>query len=195
MLETLKLHNRRFQNAFYHNQRLNKARRELFGCTDEIDIESLVSIPDDIGDGIYKCSVVYHSNIVDTIFQPYKKRDIKKLRLIVADKLDYSYKYADRSTLNMYLQQKGECDEVLFVRNKMITDTTFTNIVFFDGAKWVTPSTPLLRGTKREQLLKEGKITEAPIKITDLNLYEKAGLINCMLDLGDSLVDLKDILF
>lgn len=189
LLETVKLQNRRFPYIFYHNLRLNKARKELFACTDVIDIAAQVSISGDIGDGIYKCSIIYNKDIVKVSFELYKRREIKKLKIIDADEIDYSYKYADRSVLNNYLSLKGDCDEVLLIKNGMVTDTSFSNIAFFDGVKWITPKTPLLKGTKREKLIAEGLIMVEDIKAGDLKKFEKASLINCMLDLEDTVID------
>ena len=110
-------------------------------------------------------------------------RDIKSLKLVYDDAIDYSYKYADRSALTKLLEQKGNCDEIIIVKNALLTDTSYTNLAFFNGKEWHTPSTPLLKGTMRERLVEEEKIREAAITVNDLKNYEKVSLINCMLDI------------
>ena len=72
------------------------------------------------------------------------------------------------------------------MKNGLITDTSYANIVFWDGQNWLTPSTPLLAGTKRARLLHESKIKEAEIRVDDLIKYEKARIINALNDLDDS---------
>jgi 4-amino-4-deoxychorismate lyase len=183
LLETLRLSNRKFQNIFYHNQRLNRARKELFGCTDVIDIATEVSIPADLGDSTYKCSILYSTSIEKVNFEVYKRREIKSLKVVHDDTIDYYYKYADRSSLNKLLEQKGSCDEIVIIKNGLLTDTSYTNLAFFNGSEWHTPSIPLLKGTMREQLLGEKLIREKEIRFTDLHLYQKVSLINCMLHL------------
>ena len=118
---------------------------------------------------------------------PYRERPISTLKLVVDDSIDYRYKYADRGSLENLLLLKGDCDDILIVKNGCISDTSFTNIVFqaADGS-WVTPDTPLLRGTMLQFLLKEGKISEKRIMLENLAEYTKARLINCMLDLDSS---------
>jgi 4-amino-4-deoxychorismate lyase len=54
-------------------------------------------------------------------------------------------------------------------------------LVFFDGTKWITPSQPLLMGTRRAALLKAGIISEASIQIKDLNKFIDFKLINAMM--------------
>jgi 4-amino-4-deoxychorismate lyase len=77
-------------------------------------------------------------------------------------------------------------DEILIIKNGFVTDTSFSNIVFFDGIKWITPSTYLLNGTQRQQLLQQGAIIEEEIRPSDLKHFRFAKLINAMLDLETS---------
>lgn len=195
LIETIKVIDGQFQNLHLHNARLNRSRKELWNCRDEIDIAEFVSIPVDTLKGIYKCTVTYDKAITGTQFQPYTIRKIKSLKIVIDDTIDYSYKYADRDSLNKLLKQKDGCDEILIIKNKLVTDTSFSNIVFYDGNKWVTPDKPLLKGTKREQLINEGVIEEAHISIGDIKNFEKVCLINAMLELGDVTIDVKDFQF
>jgi 4-amino-4-deoxychorismate lyase len=71
---------------------------------------------------------------------------------------------------------------VLIIKNDFITDTSYSNIVFWNGAQWITPDTFLLAGTQRTRLLEEGIILEKKIRAQDLPKYSHARLINSMLD-------------
>jgi 4-amino-4-deoxychorismate lyase len=97
--------------------------------------------------------------------------------------LDYHLKYADRSALNKLAELRGDCDEILIVKDGQITDTSFSNVVFTDGQQFVTPSSYLLPGTMRAALLQSGAITEAPIRTGDLQQFSHVTLINAMLPL------------
>ena len=61
------------------------------------------------------------------------------------------------------LDKKGDCDDILIIRNGLITDMSYANVAFFDGTQWLTPRIPLLAGTCRERLLETGPIREADI--------------------------------
>ena len=65
-------------------------------------------------------------------------REIRSLKVVVDDRIDYSFKSADRSSLNRLTAQKGDCDEIIIVKNGLVTDTSFTNIAVFDGEQWLT---------------------------------------------------------
>ncbi|MEO0570500.1 MAG: aminotransferase class IV, partial [Bacteroidota bacterium] len=73
-------------------------------------------------------------------------------------------------------------DDILIVRKGWLTDSYYANIIFWDGTGWYTPSTYLLNGTKRSQLLQGGIIQEAPIQLKDLKSFKGFQLINAMLD-------------
>jgi 4-amino-4-deoxychorismate lyase len=87
-------------------------------------------------------------------------------------------------------------EEILIVKNGLVTDTSFSNIVFYDGSDWITPDPPLLKGTKRTRYLRDGEIRTMKIRSSDISHFEKARLINAMLDLDDSAdIHIRDINF
>jgi 4-amino-4-deoxychorismate lyase len=190
LFEAIKVQSGKFYNIEYHNERLNRSRKELFGCKDLIDLKSSVKIPKNIEKGLYKCRVVYEKTISKIEFLPYKKPKIKSLKPIECNDIDYKYKYLDRTKIDELLKQKGECDDILIIKNGFVTDTSIANICFYDGQKWITPSTPLLKGTKRQKLLEEGKIFEEKITQKDLKKFKKASLINAMNDLFEIQINL-----
>ena len=65
-------------------------------------------------------------------------------------------------------------------REGLLTDTSYANIVLFDGSKWVTPAIPLFEGVQRSYLLDHSIIQPASIAITDLSHYQGFQLINAM---------------
>lgn len=132
-------------------------------------------------EGLFKVRLIYNgSGIHNLEVVPYTIRRVQSLQLVVGDDIDYTYKWADRSSLNKLTAMKGAADDVLICRNGLITDVSYANIVFYDGRHWFTPEQPLLEGVHRARLLKDGIIQTAPIKINDLRLFQKARLINAM---------------
>ena len=184
LLETIKLSGKKFSNLEHHQSRMNKARKELFGLTDEINLAAELKIPIGISDSTFKVRVIYSDKIHDVEFHPYTMRNINSLQIVEANDIDYSYKYEDRSKLQKLLC-KCTADDVLIIKNGFVTDTSYSNIVFSKGSKFFTPTTFLLNGTKRQKLLADGVIEETEITIGDLSKYEKIYLINSMMDLED----------
>jgi 4-amino-4-deoxychorismate lyase len=102
------------------------------------------------------------------------------LRIVPSD-IEYSLKYANRDALNALLESNKDVDEVIIEKNGYLTDTTISNIAFFDGKQWMTPEKPLLEGTMRAKLIDEGFLKTKQIKKEDLQNYSQVGLMNAMI--------------
>jgi 4-amino-4-deoxychorismate lyase len=186
LLETIKIKDKLLQNIDFHNERLNRSRFELLRCKDEIDLEKEVEVPATLTSAVYKCRVLYGKQIEKIEFQPYLLKPIQTLKIVEANEINYTYKFADRTHLEQLKFDLPPHDDILIVKNHCITDTSYANIVFFDGKNWLTPDTPLLRGTKRSQLLQKQVIQEHRIRLEDLPKFQYAKIINAMIDLEES---------
>jgi 4-amino-4-deoxychorismate lyase len=193
LIESLKIQDGKIINHPYHSYRMNESRRILFGYTDPFDIRSIVTVPEACMHGIYKCRIIYADAIVNVTFEKYRRRSISSLKLVYDDTVDYSHKFENKERLQSLLAQSGGCDDILIVKNGELTDTSFSNIALFDGHTWLTPSSPLLKGTKRAQLLALGLIKEERITVANIPLFRQAALINAMLELGDTVFPAQDI--
>ena len=183
LLETIYLKDGQLQNIEYHNARMTTSRFFLSGNINSIDVSRTFFIPTEYRTGEYRCKVIYENDVEEVSFIPYTEKPIKKLKLVDIGRWSYQYKYADRSFLNNLLAEHPDVDEVIMTQNGFITDCTIANLAFYDGENWFTPSTPLLRGTKRSQLLHRALITERIIKVEDISQYEGVCLINCFRNL------------
>ena len=181
LFETIRLQDGILQNMDYHNIRLNHSRKSLYKSPDEIDLNQVIQIPSSCKQGTYKCRITYSKEVKSIDFEPYQPQVVKSLRLIEDNSVLYDYKYTNRESLNKLRTKREQFDEILIVKNGYISDTSFSNIIFFDGTKWFTPSTPLLHGTMRSFLLENNLISEMVIKVTDLKQFLKARLINAMI--------------
>jgi len=185
LLETIKYKNGALQNIKYHNERFNRSRAGLFGTKNNLLLQEHIIIPAMRGNGTFKCRIIYSRNIESVEFIPYQIRQVRTLKLVHDNDIEYTHKYLDRSCIEKHLSQT-KTDDILIVKNGLITDVSYANIIFYDGIKWVTPSAPLLNGTKRSQLLDIKIIYEEDIKCSDIRKFKKAKLINAMLDMEDS---------
>jgi 4-amino-4-deoxychorismate lyase len=183
LLETIQLENGMLQNMEYHNCRCNQSRFELFGLSEEIQLEQFIQIPEHCTVEVFRCRVIYSEEIVNIGFLPHQPRNIKSLKIVIDDGIDYAYKFANREKLDTLLGQRGDCDEIIIVKNGLVTDSSVGNLIFFDGKKWWTPSTPLLNGTQRMKLLHQGQIAEKEIRMEEIRNFQKIGMINALYDL------------
>ncbi len=180
LLETIKCADGRLENIEFHQARFSLARKLKFNAEDEILLEQQIQIPQIAQTGLFRCRVIYSRQIEKIEFIPHVYRVVNSFKLVIDNDIDYKFKYADRKNLEQLFEKRGNCDDIIIVKNGLITDSFAANLVFFDGKKWWTPDTPLLPGTQRARLLKEKKITATRITQNDLCHYQMAGLINAM---------------
>lgn len=180
--ETICVENRELKNLPYHEARLNKTRRELWGYHDNWNLAELLPVPDVLDEGMHKCRVAYSKDIDNIKWEPYSRRTIRKIRRIYHDEIEYQYKYDNRDALNALFAQRGDADEILIIKKGLVTDSSFCNVAFSDGNRWLTPASPLLPGTQRAFLLDEGIIECAEIRESDIGTFSRIRLFNAMVD-------------
>jgi 4-amino-4-deoxychorismate lyase len=185
LVESLKLKDGVIQNLEYHQNRMNRSMTELFPDAEKIELAKAITIPQNCKSGIYKVRVVYGSGIEKIEIEPYSFRIIKSLKVVHHESIDYHLKYIDRQILQQLFAQRESCDDIIIIKEGFVTDSFVANLLFFDGEKWITPTTPLLKGTKRQLLLDQGIISEREIREEDIRSYQKVGLINALIDLEE----------
>ena len=173
-----------------HQERIDKTCQQFFSNT-SISLEAyLKDIPKS---GKYKARVLYDNASVLSEFIPYVKKNINSLKAVQGDGIDYAFKYEDRAELTKLFDSRGNCDDIIIVKNGLCTDSNFANLAFFDGDHWFTPKRPLLNGVKRQRLIQQSKLIEADIALEAIGTFEKVSLINAMLDLDEVRVPVERI--
>ena len=187
--------NGKFVNLDYHQQRVDRSRRKILGKSNSLKLEKYLKAPDQFGEGIVKCRLSYGERLGPMVFSNYVRKIVHCIQLVRYHRFDYSVKYEDRSEIDRLYQMAGRCDEVLISCDGFITDTSYSNVVLYDGLRWYTPASPLLEGTQRAKLLEEGVIEKAEIHISELPNFQKLVLINAMLEFDPeyyiSITDIK----
>ncbi|WP_373028622.1 aminotransferase class IV family protein [Sulfurovum sp.] len=177
LLETIRIEDGEIHNLSYHQKRCNQSRKALFQSTDTLELSSIINPPHK---GLYRCRILYAETLHSIDYIPYTPKKIQKLKIVSSD-IEYSLKYANRDALNALLESNKDVDEVIIEKNGYLTDTTISNIAFFDGKQWFTPEKPLLEGTMRAKLIDEGFLKTKQIKKEDLQNYSQVGLMNAMI--------------
>ena len=185
-IESILFRDEDYVNLPLHQQRMDRVFHH-YGSTDDSHNLNRI-LPDLKMEGTYKVRLVYGMDTEDAEydieFAEYQPRKIKTLEVVRSKPFDYSMKFEDRTKINE-LVKVSSADDIIIAINDHVTDGSYFNLAFWDGAEWLTPDTPLLKGVRRTQLLNEGKIKEAPIQIADLGAFEKVSLINAMMDLSE----------
>jgi 4-amino-4-deoxychorismate lyase len=177
-LETIRAVDGIVFNLEYHQNRYESVLKDI-GAKSIQDLKNVLNPPNN---GIYRCRVVYDDKTIKASYHKYIKRKVSSLKLIYNDNIDYSKKYENREAIDNLFLQKNDCDDILIVKNSLITDTSIANIAFYDGKNWLTPKKPLLDGTTRKRLIDNGFLAEVDIRVKDINNFYKIALMNAMID-------------
>lgn len=180
LIESIKLEDGRFHRLHYHQARVDRSLGELFQLKSEINLSTALLNQQFPKTGLFKCRVLYTKQIESVEFLSYVPKHPQSLKVVHDGAIDYAYKFEDRSKLNSLLEQRQFCDDVLIIKNGLVTDASYSNIVFFDGFRWITPNTPLLNGTMRQFLLDAAEIKQETITIQDIPSFKSFRLINAM---------------
>ena len=183
--ETIKICDKVLYNLPSHTQRVNNTREALYGLKEPIILEDWIIVPDDLCRGTYKCRVVFDPDPIEISFTPYKPPVFKTVRLVRDDTISYPFKLVDRQCIDCHKTTIPD-EEVIFVKNDEVTDSSIANVVFHDGAGYYTPSHPLLPGTQRSKLLSEQRVIETIIRTGDISKYRSFCFINAMMEFKDA---------
>ena len=136
---------------------------------------------------MFKCRIEYAPEIQKIEFIPYQLPHIQSLSLVEGSHIEYQHKFADRFPLYLLYAKKRHADDIMILKNGLITDSFFANLAFQKDNQWLTPAQPLLNGTRRQLLLQKGIITPANITPSDLPKMNKVRLFNAMIRWEDQL--------
>ena len=176
-IETIKILDGKVYNIEWHNRRFNQTRLDIFGLDNSINLIEYINSPPI---GLFRCRIVYDIDIISIEYIPYSPK-VSKLFKVVQSNIDYKYKYSNRDELNSLKDSANGYDDIIIEKNGLLTDTTIANIAFFDGSEWITPKTPLLRGTIREKLVNRRFLIPKDINSDDLKHFSNFALMNAMI--------------
>ncbi len=184
LFESIRVEDQTILHLPEHLARMNHSRSVLFSSRDNI-LLSPDQIPLICGPGIFKLKIIYDTKIQSIELSQYQKRNIKIPRLIFDDTICYPHKFLERRAFDKVKREFPEFDEYLFVKDGMITDSSFSNLAFLKDETWFTPASCLLPGTRRNRLIENRTLTVRDIHPADLQEFSHVSYINAMLDIGE----------
>ncbi len=175
--ESIKILDGKIYNLKYHNQRVKKTLHDIYHVDKDIELDDFIKAPKK---GLYKCKVVYSKTLQNISYSTYHPKEFKSFKLINSN-IEYNYKSVNRDQIDNLFAKRENCDDIIIIQDNLIKDTSIANIALFDGLKWFTPKTPLLKGTQRAKLLEEKIVFEKDLKLKDLEKSTKFAIINAMI--------------
>lgn len=184
LFETLCIEQQQIKNCAYHQQRYERALYQFYGesAVKIYDLFEIIHLQPEFLNltPLARCRIDYNATTFQIQFFPYQRRKIATFQPVICDDIDYSLKFTDRTLLNRLLAQRGDCDEIMIIKQGKVTDCSIGNLAFRLGEHWFTPDSPLLAGTQRRYLLEQGILQEIPIFVEDVLKFDEIRVINAM---------------
>lgn len=192
-IETVRVKNGIICNLDFHNKRLNDTCKAFFGKESSYDLSKMITLPNYYQEGTVKMRVVYNSEKFFAQFSPYSKKIINSLLCVHDDEISYQFKFLNRDSINHLLDDIDQ-DDVLIIKNNLVTDTSYCNVAFRANDQWFTPKKPLLNGTQRQLLLKEDKLIPRDISLDEISKFNEIALFNAMIPFEQKItISIKNI--
>lgn len=193
-IESIWIKNHKIQLIDYHQSRYEKTIKELYEklpnqkLIKHIDRYALPS--DDV-----KCRVIYDGENIEVEYEVYNRRSFKSLKVVDSKSIQYDYKKLVRSKLDDLWSQREGHNEIIIVKDDLVTDAYYFNLVFHDGANFYTPLKCLLKGVRRESYISKSKVKVQNITVGDLKNFNSVFLINALNPLGEIEVSIENVIF
>jgi 4-amino-4-deoxychorismate lyase len=196
LIESIRLLDGIFNNPSYHQARMDASIHALFNRQNSIDLKQYLETAHYPKAGLFKCRILYDDTaIYSTEFISYAPRRVNSLKIIESNTIDYAYKYEARTSIDELFALRDNCEDIIIVKNGLVTDSSYSNLIFFDGKHWITPARPLLKGTMRQSLLEAGVIQEGIITRKEIYTFQRCRLINAMVGFNGPELSVSQIVF
>ncbi|WP_294220272.1 aminotransferase class IV [uncultured Chryseobacterium sp.] len=186
-IESIKVDDQEIFLLEFHQKRVDQTFAH-FGKEGSIDLAKIYKHLEHDEDGLFKLRIVYDlDKKIRTQMIPYAIPELEDFQLVENNSFDYSFKSEDRKELER-MKMKSKAEEIIIVKNNHITDTSYSNLLFKKGKDWFTPSTYLLNGVQRQNLLKHKKIKETEITLQNLKEFSHFQMINALNDFDENFI-------
>ncbi|NWF66074.1 MAG: aminotransferase class IV [Campylobacterales bacterium] len=185
--ETIKVNRGFIHDMRLHEDRLKSTILKNFGKCEDINFKPLIK---PIDKAFYRCKIHYSNRVEKVEFIEQKKRFFKSFKIVHDNSLVYDFKYSDRKKLEQILLERENCDDVIIVKNSLLTDTTIANIALFINGVWITPKKPLFKGIIRTKLLKSGFLKRRDLRVCDFKKCKKFAIMNSLV----GFLEIKDFI-
>ncbi|TDS10857.1 4-amino-4-deoxychorismate lyase [Maribacter caenipelagi] len=186
LFESVCIENSQIKNVEFHEARFNRSYIQQYKTHPTYTLFDGIHLTNLDNNLKYKLRIGYKQNGTRYSISEYESSIPKSLKLVTDNTVSYALKKNNRKKLNALFQQREEADDVLIIKNGLVTDASYSNILLFDGKQIVTPSTPLLAGTCRARLLAKNSTIEQSISVDELQNFESFQLVNALNDFDEN---------
>src|SRR5882672_4448490 len=98
-IETIRLQDGVVSSLSYHEERMNRSVEEVLQASQKFDLGNSLSSLSLPSKGLYKIRLVYDKEIRSMEVTPYRKKEIRQLKIVYDNAISYNYKFENRTEL------------------------------------------------------------------------------------------------
>lgn len=181
LIESIRIYNGSAELLVRHQQRVESAYLHIFDSKSPLALDKIIARNPPPISGLYKLRVEYDEKTFEMEYIPYSTPQFHSYRLaIIPSDFDYRFKYADRALFDLITGETEPGILPILIKDELITDSTFTNLIFRKGDSLFTPITPLLKGVQISRLIDNGSVKPIIITQSDITLFDEIIPVNAM---------------
>jgi 4-amino-4-deoxychorismate lyase len=154
--------------------------KRLFSVPAYPVLKDLINVPSEYKTGLVKCRVIYSEGIESIAYENYTKPSIESIKLIEDNGISYDHKFLIRDRLSQWKATCKPKEDFIIVKNGLLTDGFYYNVVVEMNGMLYTPEKPLLKGVMRQYLIDRKIIVSKNLTVDDLKASKKIHLINAL---------------
>ncbi|MBT3279912.1 MAG: branched-chain amino acid aminotransferase [Campylobacteraceae bacterium] len=171
--ETIKCEDYEIFNLDFHKKRI----ANTVGLN--INLEEYIYPPNA---KLIKCKLIYDEcGVTDVLYDVYVKKDVTSFQLVYDDNIKYNKKALLRDDLDALSEKRKKSDEIIIVKNNLITDTSIANIAIYLDEEWITPKVALLEGTTKARYVENNILKLKDITLEMLKNCTEFATLNAMI--------------
>lgn len=180
-IESIRLKNGELFNLELHQKRVEKTFLEFFPNSNAFDIKTTlqnIQLPDN---ELYKIRIFYDSEIRILEILEYQKPHFSKYKCFhIPSDFNYDFKFANRQIFDQISKNTSKDTLAILVKNGLVCDSTFSNLIFEKSEKLFSPAKALLLGTQLQKLISERKIQLIDIAENQIKDFDKIYFVNAL---------------
>jgi 4-amino-4-deoxychorismate lyase len=180
LFESIRVDNGQIPLLNFHQKRVDISYSSVFKKVNTYNLQECIK-PFLKKDGIQKCRFIYDDKKYRIEIIDYQIIEPKRIGWLRIDpNFNYSFKYYDRNFFNKIKESYSGFNEIILVKNDLITDSTYCNLIVYAKGKWIVPQTCLLNGVERTRIISAYNFPIEPITIDEFLSAKEYKLINAM---------------
>ena len=180
LFESIRVDNGQIPLLNFHQERVDLSYSTVFKKVNTYNLQECIE-PFLKKEGTQKCRFIYDDKKYRIEIIDYHLIEPKRIGWLKIDpNFTYPFKYYDRSFFTRIKDSYSGFNEILLVKNDMITDSTYCNLIVYAKDNWIIPQTCLLNGVERTRIISEYNFAIEPITIDEFLSAKEYKLINAM---------------